>query len=91
MGEYYKIYYCHFYVRCIYPRTPLLKDGTAFLMVYKLGRIYLNNFKKIVRGDYKLSYIALKLRQCEQVLTLSKFLFHSTKASEVSKGPHGPF
>ena len=72
-------------------RTPLLKDGTAFLMAYKLGRIYLNNFKKIVRGDYKLSYIALKLRQCEQLLTLSKFLFHSQRPPRPQKGPMGLF
>jgi len=39
-------------------RTPLLKDGTAFLMAYKLGQIFFNNFKKIVPGDHKLSCIA---------------------------------
>ena len=60
-------------------------------MAYKLGRIFFNNFKKIVPGDYKLSCIALKLRHCEQLLTLSKFLFHSQRPPRPQKGPMGLF
>jgi len=68
-----------------YSRTGQLFDGI------QTGADIFNNFKKIVPGDYKLSCIALKLRQCEQLLTLSKFLFHSQRPPRPQKGPMGLF